>query len=321
MTMQILVPLDGSAFSEQAVERACEIAQRARGELHLVRVQEPPVPIAAEIGSPGFIAAGPYDEITRTIGEYLVTQAIRISRGFGLTTRVVTLHGAVGPAIAGYVARAGINLVVMTSHGRTGVGRVLLGSVADALARTLTVPILLLRPVRSANGLQVQPLNPRRVLIPLDGSEFAEQVIEQAVELGWPARAKYTLLQVLNPPHPVVRGDEKAQAADSLEFQLVRDQAREYLEGAANRLRQVGLRVDTVVVTHPDTARGIIQESMACEADLIAMTTHGRSGWQRLLMGSVAQRVLHTARLPLLVLKGRKTEVEETALVAASCAV
>jgi nucleotide-binding universal stress UspA family protein len=186
----------------------------------------------------------------------------------------------------------------------------MLGSVADALARTLTVPILLLRPSKTAHGPRVGPLNFGRILIPLDGSEFAQQVIEEAVDVGWPVGARYTLLQVLTPPYPPVYDPVRK---DDAEFQLLQVQAREYLESVACKLRKNGLQVDTVVVTHMDTAAAIIQESIACEADLIAMTVHGRSGWQRLLMGSVAERVLHDAQLPLLILKGTNAEVTEAA--------
>ncbi len=316
--MQILVPLDGSPFSEQALECASEIAQRARARLHLVRVQAEPVIATAEI-------APTYDrrlnaELWRAASEYVAAQAATVSSTFGVPTRSVVLNGPIAQAIANYVAKANINLVVMASHGRTGFGRALLGSVADALTRILAVPVLLLRPHKGGDGPEVQPFRSNRILIALDGSEFAEQIIEPAVELGWLTGARYTLLQVIPPPIAETYPTAVAAQIDDHELKHIREQAKEYLEGVANRLRAVGLRVDTVVSAHAQTTAGIIQESIACEADVIAMATHGRSGWKRLALGSVAQQVLHAAHLPLLVLKGATTETQENRLEATSAA-
>src|SRR5262249_11523656 len=136
MTMQILVPLDGSTFSEQALDCACELAQRVRADLHLVRVQEPTVLHSTDFANTYNTAV--YGELWQAAREYIGAQAIKASGTYGVTTRSATLNGPVAQAISAYVARAGIDMIVMASHGRTGFGRVLLGSVADALARTVT---------------------------------------------------------------------------------------------------------------------------------------------------------------------------------------
>jgi nucleotide-binding universal stress UspA family protein len=308
MTMQILVPMDGSRFSEQAIPSAYKIAQLNRARVHLVRVLGAPRVVASEMG----LIDGGFDaEQWQSADDYLVTHARRAP--LGVQTRSVTLTGPVVKSLTAYVASAGIDMIIMTTHGRTGLGRAWLGSVADGLVRSVKVPVVLLRPQKGANGPEVEPLQLRRILIPLDGSDLAEQAVESAVQLGWLTGARYTLMQVVNPVLPETYADIVEQQMHEPDYELehMRTLSREYLETTAERLRAVGLRVETVVVTHTETTAGIVQQAMASEADLIAMATHGRGGWKRFVLGSVAQGVLHRAHLPLLVLRTQEAAVTQ----------
>jgi nucleotide-binding universal stress UspA family protein len=305
MSMQILVPLDGSPFSEQAVAQAFRLAQFLRGTVHLVRVLVPTPVISSEM-----IAVADerlFADERRAAEKYLEQQAGHAPQGIGTNTALVT--GPVAKALADYIASAGIGIVVMTTHGRTGLGRTILGSVADELVRTVNVPMLLLRPQKTDEGMVVEPLYTRRILIPLDGSQLAELALEQAVEIGSLTGARYTLLQVVKSPFPDTYAATVEMQISDAEHEHEVELAREYLETVAARLRAVGLRVETVVTTHDRVAAGIMQEAIANDADLIAMVTHGRSGWKRFALGSVAQEVLHNAPLPLLVLRGSEAAI------------
>jgi nucleotide-binding universal stress UspA family protein len=305
MTMQILVPLDGSDFSEQAIASAYKIAQLNRASVHLVRVLVAPRVVASEMG----LIDGGIDPDWEFADDYLAQQAGRAP--LGIQTRCVTLTGPVVKSLTAYVASAGIDLIVMTTHGRTGLGRAWMGSVADGLLRSVKVPVLLLRPQQGDDGPEVELFHARRVLIPLDGSQLAEQAIESAVELGWLTGAHYTLLHVVTPSPPGGYPALVTEPLDVSEIERLRAESLEYLEGVAERLRGLGLFVDTVVVTHPSTEAGIVQEAIACDADMIAMVTHGRGGWKRFVLGSVAQGVLHRSPVPVLVLRTEDSAVPQ----------
>jgi nucleotide-binding universal stress UspA family protein len=305
MSMEILVPLDGSPFSEQAVTQAFRLAQFSKGTVHLVRVLVPTPVISSEMIA--VMDERVFAEERRAAQVDLEQQAG--GAPLGIRTNTALLIGPVVKCLADYVASAGIGIVVMATHGRTGLGRTILGSVADELVRTLKVPVLLLRPQKGDEGMLVDPLYTRRILIPLDGSKLAELALEQAVEVGWLTGARYTLLQVVQPPFAETYAAAVEMQMSDAEREHEVESAREYLETVAARLRAVGLRVETVVTTHDRVAAGIVQEAIANDADMIAMVTHGRSGWKRFALGSVAQEVLHNAPLPLLVLRGSEAAI------------
>ena len=180
MYRSILVPLDGSTFGEQALPLALSIARRAGASLQVVHVHVPLMP---------------YDESLLTIDPRLNEQAReserayldavveRLSRIAPVPVTSALLEGPVAEALYEHTVTAGTNLVVLTTHGRGPLARFWLGSVADELVRRLPMPILLVRPQETVPDLAGEPVL-QRMLIPLDGSEFAEQILEPAMALG-----------------------------------------------------------------------------------------------------------------------------------------
>ncbi|HSL71468.1 MAG TPA: universal stress protein, partial [Longimicrobiales bacterium] len=206
-------------------------------------------------------------------------------------------------ALEAYVREAGIELIVMTTHGRGGLSRAWLGSVADSLVRSINVPVLLFRP-RGDDAAEARAFRLRHILIPVDGSDLSEHVIDHAIWLGRLTGARYTLMQVVAPPFGVPATDVIPVAPLApQDVESLRSLATAYLEQVANRLRGDGLQVDTVVVVQTQSAPGILEEALQCGADLIAMATHGRGGWQRVALGSVADKVLRGTSVPLLILR------------------
>jgi nucleotide-binding universal stress UspA family protein len=150
--------------------------------------------------------------------------------------------------------------------------------------------------------LTVEPV-PRHVLIPLDGSALAEQALEPALAIGGLMQAEYTLLQVVEPM--LVMGDEMGAfatgaAAAAIHAQLP-EEGRKYLSGVVQRLAARGQSVLSKVVVDQTATEAILNEANGGGCDLIAMATHGHGGLARLLLGSVADKVLYGAKVPVLV--------------------
>jgi nucleotide-binding universal stress UspA family protein len=219
------------------------------------------------------------------------------------------LDGPVADTISWHATATESDLLVMTTHGRGPLARFWLGSVADALVRQASVPILLVQPKEAPPDLAQEPVI-RRVLMPLDGSELAEQILEPALALGDATQAEYTLLRVVQPMIPGGHIPASAKVSVLREPLLKQLQARHrqewteaqgYLERIAEQLRARALTVQTRVVSQERPATAILEDASAHGADLIALATHGRGGLKRLLLGSVADKVLRGAATPVLV--------------------
>jgi nucleotide-binding universal stress UspA family protein len=292
MYRKLLVPLDGSVLAEHALPIALEIARRADAAIHLIHIH---VPVASADPS--------LDTHVRANEEaYLrgVMQRFRGPASVCLTEEV--LDGFVSATLAERAAAAGADLVVMTTHGRGPLTRFWLGSVADKLLRITSMPVLLLRPQDGAPGPVSKPFL-RHILVPLDGSELAEQALEPAIALGALTQADYTLLRVVEPillPDRHLAGNALRCNDSALVDQLYRG-AQGYVERLADRLRARSLHVETRVSINRPAVHGILEEARTQAPQLIALATHGRSGLARLFLGSVADKVVRGSLVPVLV--------------------
>jgi nucleotide-binding universal stress UspA family protein len=305
MFRSILVPLDGSAFGEQALPPALDIARRSGARIELVHVHVVPAPMyAARVANWNY--EGTYDPRgAEKARAYLEETAGRLRKTADVPVTFVLLEGGVADALAEQVRSAKADLVVMTTHGRGPFSRLWLGSVADAFIRRSTVPVLLLRPREGTPAGAVGP-NPRHVLIPLDGSPLAEQILVPAVALAQPTGADYTLLRVIPPVVAAVfepAGVAAPVLVDEPSLQERKSQAQAYLQDVAHRFRAPGLDVRTQVVVDPVVPEAIFQAAQDNDIDLIALATHGRAGLPRLLLGSVADKVIRGASVPVLVFR------------------
>ncbi len=292
----ILVPLDGSPIAEQALSVGASLARRAGAALHLVSVQEPvPVAVTAEVGQYGLeLEREAREELSRYLAGILdLTRSTQ-----DLAVQGEVLDGAAAKALADYVARQEIALVVMTTHARKGLGRWWLGSVADRLLRRLSIPVLLLHPRELP-----QPTRFRRILVALDG-QIEDPVLGPAIALGsLEDDAEYTLFRVAESSVPLLTtlASSPSRLGQPHGERDAEDAAREHLERIANRLRIEGLDVSWRVVRARDVPRQVLELARETGADCIAMGTHGAGGIERLLAGSVADKVVRGADLPVLV--------------------
>jgi nucleotide-binding universal stress UspA family protein len=300
MHTSILVPLDGSPFAEQALPAAAALARRMGARLHIVRVHEPPV---MPLGSGESIIALDAEWIAALRAEeeeYLRRTANRCMEEYGLVARTDLLAGPSANAIVAAARDSGDALVVMTTHGRGGLSRAWLGSIADAVVRRSPVAVLLIRPDAEA---EVAPaLEPRRILVPVDGSRLSEGILAAAIAVGRLTGAHYTLLRVV--PTSLLAAYPLASTfgMGSEAFEEMRLGAAHYLDELARRTAErYHVEVDTALVAHPIPAEAILEQADARGADMIALATHGRGGWTRMALGSVADKVMRGAKVPVLL--------------------
>jgi nucleotide-binding universal stress UspA family protein len=212
-------------------------------------------------------------------------------------------YGEAGLAIVETAERAGVDLIVMSTHGRGGVGRWLYGSVADSVLRHATVPVLVVPPTASGFLSGAEPLH---LLVPLDGSEHGEAVLASTEMLATALKARMTLLRVVEPFYYGAALAGGAPMAIPMDLDALiessQESAQSYVTRAADELRKRGLAVETrVEIGTP--AQTIVSVASETGAHLIAMATHGRGGVARLVLGSVATRVLQRSDVPVLLVR------------------
>jgi nucleotide-binding universal stress UspA family protein len=273
---QILVPLDGSELAERSLPCAQQLAVLTGATLHLVRVTDLPQSIYWS-PVPAYILPSTYDDLLAAEAKestaYL--DAVR-ERLQAATLQVRTLHltGRAAATLLDYERDAHIDLVVMASHGRSGLARFALGSVADQLLHHGSAPLLLVRAFGTPATLQ-------RIVVPLDGSPLAEAALPAARVLQGSVVREVALVRVID-------------------AEVQRPEAERYLAEVCRRLQHEQVTC-LQQVTLGDPAQIIID--VAGTDKTIVMATHGRSGLTRWALGSVADRVARHAETAVLLLR------------------
>lgn len=301
MIRRILVPLDGSAFGEHALPQAIALARRHDATLDLAHVHEVASLVYLE-GVPLIDASVEIEGMQNDRG-YLDGALDRVT-ALGVRASATLLDGPTVSALENHVLASDTDLIVMTTHGRGPLSRAWLGSVADGLARHTSRPVLLIRPAEGADALDAPrpdlatPAAPlRRILIPLDASDESESVIEHALAVA-DADASVLLLHVA-PPAVIVGGHvfpvDPERQRDMIEA------ANASMEETVTELRSRGIDAHLEVVVSRDVAGAVLDAASRESMDLIALTKHGRGDLSRLVFGSVTDKVLRGASLPVLV--------------------
>ena len=304
----ILVPLDGSPFGERAIPLALRVARQTGAAVELVHVQERVV----YSGSARVPDRTLDDDLVEEMRVTLERRAEHTARKSGLSVSATVLHGAVIPTLEAHIRARAVSLVVMTTHGRGGVSRAWLGSVADGLLRRVEVPMLIARSrVAARTGTDAPPFS--RVLIPLDGSALAEEALTHASAIAADENTEFLLLRVVLPES--FMSTARAQGARPFdEGQLASErEAEHYLVRVAERVRRQGRTVTTQVAHHVQPARAILDVAKEREIDLIALSTNARRPLSRFFLGSVADKVIRGAAVPTLVSTPSVAESSEDA--------
>ena len=326
MFKRILVPLDGSPRAERAIPLAARLARVSGGSITFLRVVTTAINGAwLAMESPRLMQEA-FEVDSAKATDYLTA----IAQSPNLTRVKITLEvlsGIPAQAILSVAEANEVDLIVMCSHGDTGLKRWVLGSVAQKVARYSPVPVLVLRegerltPASSQGGARSV-----QVLVPLDGSSLAEAALTPAAQLSAalsaPAHGALHLVRVLRLPSMYEYGQDDSLAEAKKQAML---QAHAYLGAVEQQVREgslasLQLQVKSTAVVDTDVADALIGMAEVSEdmeaiegfkaSDVIAMATHGRSGLERWVMGSVTERALGAMKLPLLIVRAQKTDAE-----------
>jgi nucleotide-binding universal stress UspA family protein len=304
MLRLIVVPLDGSSFGEQALPLAIRIAERQRAELELVHVFEA-LPAYETQGAP------PPDpaldvELRKDRRSYLDGITDWLQRNTSAKVSATLLTGDdVAATLSDHLNERHADLVTMATHGRGGLSRIWLGSVANDVVRRADVPVLLIRPTESGSR-DTKSMPFRLAVIPLDGSPADDDAIDDTISVAGDPGVELLLLHVVV---PVVYLTDPPATALSIEMEI-ESAMQQYLEEVARRVRARGFSVNTRVLADASPAHAIVEVANERGADLIAMETHAWRGASRLLFGSVTDKVIRAARVPVLVHR-RRVEAEQ----------
>jgi nucleotide-binding universal stress UspA family protein len=299
MFSRIVVPLDGSPLSERALDPARALARYDQAELVLVRAADPERVLVPEGPSIGMLYPDQsLAEARREAQRYLTS--IQTAYGAeGQPVRVVVDEGDAAGAIVDAAEQTQAHLIVMSSHGYSGAKRWLLGSVAEKVLNGATCPVWVVR----------APSLPQHVLITLDGSPLAEEVLVPALAVARGLRAQVTLLRIV-PEY----SSADLRALDECERGMGRrfvdevvEEAADYLCRVADRFGDEAVRLNTAVRSGPP-ADSILEFAERHEVDLVAMTTHGRTGLRRWIYGSVTHKVLDQMPVSMLVVRSRRAD-------------
>ena len=306
----LLVPLDRSYFGSRTGGfrfGMLGIARRPGGRASRLDLAEVHALYALEDRHAGRAPFEPERDAERKQQEQLyldatatwLTSVSPVSVSTGVLNGSAVLSETVADSIIKRAQDGKADLVVMATHGYGLLHRFGAGSVADELIRRADVPVLLARRAETAPAIFPEPALDN-ILIPLDGSDLAEQVLGPALELARLMEARCTLLRVVEPRFASHHSAPKAAA---------------YLEHVAARVREQRVSAEARVVFARDVAEAILAEAATQGSDLIAMATHARGGLARLFWGSVADRLVRAAASPVLVCPdGQRTSPRNAAV-------
>jgi nucleotide-binding universal stress UspA family protein len=295
MYRNVMVPVDGSSFSREAVLQGLRIASQCGATLRLVRVASTPL----FIGGPDAIvpaSEGIRDLRNRELAElYALAAECRAHSTVNVTASLQ--QGPVADALIGYARRYRVDLIVMRSHARRGLARVWFGSVADKMIRESGIPVLVVRPPSVATALGLG-FNFSRILVPLDGSQLAEQSLRHMLPLARVEGSHITVLRVVAPSRDRDGLDSAIGPAKAAEVA----EAKRYLDALLDSQLDRSLTVQRRVVIADDAASAILHQAEVDESDLIAIATRGRGAIARARSGSVADRVMREAAVSAMVI-------------------
>jgi nucleotide-binding universal stress UspA family protein len=293
---KILVPLDGSKIAEGILPYARTIAQTFKLPVELLHAIDPEVISTFTDPSHGRYADNVEAGMKSYALDYLKPVAASLANALTAHCRVEV--GTPADVIVERASAERDTLIAMATHGRSGVQRWLLGSVADKVLHMTTSHLLLARTAEQLDSREAAPL--KSIVVPLDGSELAEKVLPSVVVLAKGMSLDVILIRAYELPNALYATDESMPKLLELVDRLKRE-ANSYLEGKVQQLRREGLNRISYVVREGNGAAEIIDFARKTPENLIAMCTHGRSGIRRVL-GSVTDRVVRNSWDPVLVM-------------------
>jgi nucleotide-binding universal stress UspA family protein len=303
MATQILVPLDGSSLAEQALSCAMTLARGLPAELVLFRAVWIAPDVLEILDESTVELNAVVAQFEAEANDYLAALVEQL-REAGMDARHAVQRGPAAEAILDYAGQSDIDQIVMATHGYSGIKRWTHGSVAERVLQAARVPLLLMR-AREQDLTRdwQQPVDCQRILVPLDGSPMAEQILPAVTTVAHAVGAELVLFQVLI-AHASGWMDGELYFPIQGVLDIAEEDAHAYLSTVAGRLEEQGLDVVTATSVGP-VASCIVEYAEANHVDLIAMCTHGRTGLARWALGSIADRVLRAGGTPILLVRAQ----------------
>ena len=301
MFSRILVPLDGSEIAEGVIPYVTQLAAGLQAGVLLHTVVDPDPTSEQEVS-----------EIEADLLKDFETGLMRVAwqiKDMGVEVNTVaTIGRRPSEQILETAEAESCDLIALATHGRNAIGRGLLGSVTDRVVHCSTIPVLTISPTRA----QEHPRGDdriRNVIVPLDGSELGETVLPVVEALAEAMSLQVHLVRAFDPAEYNRRHRYSLAFAGlgSAEEEL-RAYHTKYLESVAESLRSKGLGVSIAILEGP-TVREVVDYARKSPQDIVVMATHGRSGFRRLLLGSVTEAVIRTSTDPVLIVPPKASDV------------
>jgi nucleotide-binding universal stress UspA family protein len=299
MVKKILVPLDGSKTAENALPLARFLARRLELLVQLLSVIDLTELARSVSAAEGLYLDGLVAYETRSSEEYLA----QIAKTFSdVGVQWLVARGKAADIIIENAAADEATLIAMATHGRSGLNRFLLGSVAEKILRGASNPLLL---VRAAEGAQTEGEAPfTSIVVPLDGSEIAESALPAVVAMARRLDSEIVLFRAYNVSHSIYGGDDSRHPAIVADLiGGIKGEALDYLEKKTTELRERGAKKVSYTLKEGLSADQIIALARKTPDNLIVMCSHGRSGVKRWVLGSVTETVVRHSGDPVLVLR------------------
>lgn len=283
---RILFPTDGSDGASAVFDHVLDLAEDHGSELHILNVADTTKDSVTVIG-------GEVIDALEREGERIVEETAEHAASRNVTTVTDVLQGGVPETITTYAEEYDMDLIAMPTRGRTGLERLLLGSTTERVIRHATVPVLTLRPDDDLSGYPYS-----NVLVPTDGSEPALAALDEAVDIVKTAEASLHVLSVVDVTSLGVDVHSEMQVG------VLQEQANDAVAGAEQVAKDVS--VESIIGTierGSSVYRAILSYADDHDIDLVVMGTHGRTGVDRYVLGSVTEKIVRSAPIPVLTVR------------------
>jgi nucleotide-binding universal stress UspA family protein len=299
MYTRLLIPLDGSKTAEAALPYGRTLARTLKIPVELLSIVDITV-LATQV----FRGSGYFEpiiaETVRSSEEYLN----RIAKTFPADNVSCTVETGKAEDVIIEKAGSDATLTAMATHGRSGIDRLIMGSVAEKVLRSAINPLILIRASEEADSEGLAVL--KSVIVPLDGSELAETVLSPVVQLANALKLEVILLRAYQIPMNTYAGMEDSYPIDYEKISgALKEEAQSYLERKVAELKRNGIEKLSFVISEGSGAGEIVALGRRTPDNLIAMCTHGRSGIKRWVLGSVTEKVVRLSEDPVLIIRGR----------------
>ena len=294
---KILFPTDFSDCAQQAMNHAIFLAEQYGAELHLLHAVVLHDDLKDALQS--FPEAEDMYARVERLARSRAAELLAPHRSDTLVVHEVQRRGvAAAEVILDYARQEAVDLVVMGTHGRRGLGRLFLGSVAEEVVRLAPCPVLTLRQQEDPRPVEMV----QKILVPVDFSDHSLRAVEIAADLALLYGARLELLHVVQPPaYPELYYPGQATATSVLDFPLLQRRAKDSLDALIDKKGLKDRAESRVIEGYAGTE--VPRHAEESKADLLVLSTQGLTGLKHLMLGSVAEKIVRICTCPVLTVK------------------